>query len=63
MSTTQRFSKTSFRDDLIRRRDALQSTHKFDRNNGWAQVQKSPIERIVAYGRYAQLNDLISELN
>lgn len=59
---TTRFTKTAFRDELVRLRDNLQRIHKFDPKNGWSQVERSPVDRIVAYGRFAQLNELISDL-
>jgi hypothetical protein len=60
---TERFSKTSFRDKLVRRMNAIQAVQKFNPNDGWNQVKNSPTERVVEYGRYVELRALIDDLN
>lgn len=39
----------------------LQRKWNFDTGNGWDQVRTSPIQRIIAYGRFIELRDLISD--
>lgn len=58
----KRFSKSAFREELERRLERMEKHHRFDPNNGWDQVKKASIERVVEYGRYAMLSDLVDEL-
>lgn len=45
---------------LQSRAEALQKKWNFDPGNGWDQVKKSSIERVLAFGRYSELRDLIT---
>lgn len=58
MATT-RFNKTKLLADLRKRFNDIQAREKFDRGNGWAQVKNSPIERVVAYGTWREVETLI----
>jgi hypothetical protein len=63
MSTKKRFSKASLVNDLQARVDRMAARHKFDGNNGWAQVDGKYVATIVAYGEWTALCDLIDELS
>jgi hypothetical protein len=59
-----RFSKSSLMDDLQRRADKLQHRYRFDPQWGWAQVRhETDQDRVIAYGRFSMLQDLIEELS
>jgi hypothetical protein len=59
---SKRFSKSNFRAKLEEMAEHRAEYYGFDPGNGWNQVASAPIDKIVEYGRYAQLLDLIEEL-
>jgi hypothetical protein len=60
---SRRFSKANLLADLEKRAEFLRERNSFKPGNGWAQVKNSGTERIVEYGRYCMLQDLIEELS
>lgn len=57
-----RFNKENVLIHIERKLKNLEQKWNFDPDNGWAQVEGSSIERIVAYGEYNGLDKLHSEL-
>jgi len=57
-----RFSRAHVAAVIERRIHALQKQHRFDPDNGWAQVEGAPIETIVDYGAYDALLSLLETL-
>jgi hypothetical protein len=60
---TVRFNKTNVLIHIERTMESLEKKWGFNPDNGWSQVEGSPIERVVAYGEYNGLDELHSELS
>ena len=56
-----RFNKDNVLIHIELRMKHLEKKWGFNPNNGWAQVEGEPIEKIVAYGEYSGLDDLHSD--
>ncbi len=58
-----RFSKDALRRHIIERIERRAHMHGFTTDNGWNQVKDAPIEKIVAYGEYSALRDLLDDID
>lgn len=58
---SKRFSKAALVGDLRERYLALQKRHGFDPRIGWVQVQRSEIDRVIAYGAFDIIEQLLEE--
>lgn len=57
-----RFNKANVVDHLWRQISYYETKWGFDPNNGYSQVQKAGFEKVMAYGAYAELLDLVSDI-
>jgi hypothetical protein len=58
----KKFTRHVLVGELHERRDTLLRKHKFDPNDGWAQIENCEnIQRVVDYGAFDLLGDLIVE--
>jgi hypothetical protein len=57
-----RFNKENLKSHISKRMMELEKQWGFDPNNGYSQVMKSDIHRIMAYGEYQGLEYLYSDV-
>lgn len=57
-----RFNKANVVDHLWRQISYYETKWGFDRNNGYSQVEKAGFHKVMAYGAYAELLDLVSDI-
>jgi len=60
---TYKFNKTNLLEHMHAERAALEKEWGFNPDNGYNQVVGSDMHRIMAYGRYVQLEDLICDVS
>jgi hypothetical protein len=59
---TYKFNKTNMLEHLWARKEALEKEWGFDPDNGYAQLDKSDFHRVMAYGKYIELENLINDI-
>jgi hypothetical protein len=59
---TYKFNKTNVLEHLWARKEALEKEWGFDPDNGYAQLDKSDFHRVMAYGKYIELENLINDI-
>jgi hypothetical protein len=57
-----RFNKENLKAHIVKRMTDLEKTWNFDPQNGYNQVIKSDINRVMAYGEYQALDYLWSDI-
>lgn len=57
-----RFNKENLKAHIVKRMMDLEKTWNFDPQNGYSQVIKSDINRVMAYGEYQALDYLWSDI-
>ena len=57
-----KFNKTNLIDHLNYQINHLEAKWGFNSNNGWAQVEKADFQKVMAYGSYSELCELVSDI-
>jgi len=58
----KRFNKQNVLDHIAYKIKALEDKWKFDPYDGWAQVEGTGFHKVMAYGEYQVLNELLDEI-
>jgi len=59
---TYKFNKHNVLEHLWARKEALEKEWGFDPHNGYSQLDPSDFQRVMAYGQYIQLENIINDI-